>query len=267
MVEMCDFTFANKNSSEYGIVLCDIGGLAETLFSGADSEIISDNVFGNSQQLVYGVKENGQVEFQLKLLFPEDVGFETVCDIKDWLFRHNKPQKLIINHPDLQDYYFWCFLRYGDDYQDYKGYRVMSFTVQSISPYAYKEPVSSTFQVRNVNDFSSFSMNVNSSEINDIKPTITIIQQSTYRRDIEIQNITTNTQSLIKGNNVATGEEINVSTQNKTVYLAGEYYPNHITLNEIYGFIYLTNGVNKFNIKGWADIVIEYTPCRRIGGV
>lgn len=267
MVEECSFTFANKNSSEYGIILCDVGGLTETLFSGADSEILSDNVNGSSQQLIYGVKENGQVEFELKLLFPEDVSFETVCDIKDWLFRHNKPQKLIINHPDLQDYYFWCFLRYGEDYQDYRGYRVMSFKVQSISPYAYKKPVSYTFNVSNANGYSSFSMNVNSSEINDIKPIITIIQKSDYERDVEIQNTTTNTKCLIKGADVTKNEEIEVNTQYKTVYIQGEYYPTHITLNEDYGFIYLTNGDNNFRIKGWANVTVEYTPCRRIGGV
>ena len=94
MVEECYFTFANKSSEDYEIYLCNIGGLVETLTSGVDGEIVSDNVFGNEKQLVYGVRENQQISFDLTIHFPNVIPFTTLCEIKNWLFRQNKPEGL-----------------------------------------------------------------------------------------------------------------------------------------------------------------------------
>ena len=286
MVEECYFTFANKSSEDYEIYLCNIGGLVETLTSGVDGEIVSDNVFGNEKQLVYGVRENQQISFDLTIHFPNVMPFTTLCEIKNWLFRQNKPQKLSFNHPDLKDYYFWCFLRYKEDYQDATGFKDMSITVQSISPYAYKTPillsktVKTTPETETNSHLEEMRINIDSANIGTIKPIIKCVQNSSDNRQIQIENWGAgtdanylNTTTVMK-NVLNKGDIIEIDKQNKKVSIKKTTDEDFQVVNATKyldldgnGFIYLNNGVNILKINGDCDISVQYTPSVRIGGV
>ena len=286
MVEECYFTFANKSSEDYEIYLCNIGGLVETLTSGVDGEIVSDNVFGNEKQLVYGVRENQQISFDLTIHFPNVMPFTILCEIKNWLFRQNKPQKLSFNHPDLKDYYFWCFLRYKEDYQDATGFKDMSITVQSISPYAYKTPillsktVKTTPETETNSHLEEMRINIDSANIGTIKPIIKCVQNSSDNRQIQIENWGAgtdanylNTTTVMK-NVLNKGDIIEIDTQNKKVRIKKTTDEDFQVVNATKyldldgnGFIYLNNGVNILKINGDCDISVQYTPSVRIGGV
>lgn len=286
MVEECYFTFANKSSEDYGIYLCNIGGLVETLTSGVDGEIVSDNVFGNEKQLIYGVKENKPINFDLTIHFPNIMSFATLCEIKNWLFRQNKPQKLAFNHPELRDYYFWCFLRYGEDYQDGTGFKDMSITVQSISPYAYKKLIllSKTIltepETTTETSWGEMRINIESANIGSIKPIIKCVQNSSTKRQIQIKNRGAgqnanylNATTIIK-DKLNKGDIIEMDTQNKKVFVKKTTDEDFQAVNatkyldlDNYGFIYLQNGENILKINGDCTVSIEYTPSIRIGGV
>lgn len=286
MVEECYFTFANKSSEDYGIYLCNIGGLVETLTSGVDGEIVSDNVFGNEKQLIYGVKENKPINFDLTIHFPNTMSLATLCEIKNWLFRQNKPQKLAFNHPELKDYYFWCFLRYGEDYQDGTGFKDMSITVQSISPYAYIKPILlsktilTTPETSTENNWDEMRINIESANIGSIKPVIKCVQNSSTKRQIQIKNRGAgqnanylNATTIIK-DKLNKGDIIEIDTQKKKVLVKKTTDEDFQVVNatkyldlDNYGFIYLQNGENILKINGDCTVSVQYTPSIRIGGV
>lgn len=286
MVEECYFTFANKSSEDYGIYLCNIGGLVETLTSGVDGEIVSDNVFGNEKQLIYGVRENQQISFDLTIHFPNTMPFATLCEIKNWLFRQNKPQKLSFNHSELKDCYFWCFLRYKEDYQDGTGFKDMSITVQSISPYAYKKLILLSQTILTDSEtttdtyWGEMRINIESANIGSIKPIIECVQNSSTKRQIQIknrgagQNANYLNATTITKDKLNKGDIIRIDTQNKKVLVkktTDEDFQvvnatNYLDLDN-YGFIYLQNGENILKINGDCTVSVQYTPSIRIGGV
>lgn len=286
MVEECYFTFANKSSEDYEICLCNIGGLIETLTSGADSEVISENVFGNEKQLVYGVRENQQLSFDLTIHFPDKMPVATLCEVKNWLFRQNKPQKLAFNHPELKDYYFWCFLRHGEDYQDGIGIKAMSITVQSISPYAYKTPILLTQNIKSSPDstteiyWKQMRLDIDFANIGTIKPIIKCVQNSSDGRCIRIANRGNGENAnylntcFIKNDTLNKGDIIEIDTLTKKVTVKKTTDESPVVVNATKyldldgnGFIYLVNGVNILDISGDCTVTVQCTPSVRIGGV
>lgn len=286
MVEECYFNFANKSSKDYGLCLCNIDGLVETLTSGADSEIVSANVFGNEKELVHGVRENQQLSFELTIYYQDPVSIDKLREIKNWLFRQGKPQKLSFEHPELKDYYFWCFLRYGEDYQSGSGIEATSITVQSISPYAYKTPILLTQNIKSSPDstteiyWKQMRLDIDFANIGTIKPIIKCVQNSSDGRCIRIANRGNGESAnylntcFIKNDTLNKGDIIEIDTLTKKVTVKKTTDESPVVVNATKyldldgnGFIYLVNGVNILDISGDCTVTVQCTPSVRIGGV
>lgn len=264
MVEECNFSFANIESSDYGIFLANIGSLSDTLFSGANTEIISTNVTGRSSKIVYGVKETEVVSFPITLIFPEHFSFETMCDIKHWLFGQSKPQKLKFHHPDLEDYYFSCFLRCEDDYHDGRNYRAMKITVESVSPYAFNDDVSFV-----VSGSSNTDVYIQTEELTGVKPIVefTITENNQV---VELANHYTEPALKVKSSDkysLRIGDVVKIDNRTKFVRINNKLSVSNMSFENGYGFITLVDGVNTLQGTDGVEIKITYTPTRRIGGV
>lgn len=264
MVEECFFSFAGKESVDYGIFIANVGDSPDTLVSGADTEIVSNHLSNMSSYIIYGVRENEKLTFDITLIFPKKFSFETMCDIKDWLFRQSKPQKLVFHHPDLEDYYFMCFLKYGDDWHDGNYYRAMRVTVECISPYAYKRDVSFT-----ILGSSPQEVFIESSEIHGVKPIIEITLTSSPT-EITISNSVTDTEiKLINStqHTLSSGDKIVINNRKKTVLINNVISTDNLSFENGCGFFTLTDGINLIEGTDNVDIKFTYTPTRRIGGV
>lgn len=264
MVEECSFSFANIESADYGIFLANIGTLPDTLFSGANTEILSANVTGRSSKIVYGVKENEGISFPITLIFPEYFSFEAMCDIKHWLFGQSKPQKLKFHHPDLEDYYFSCFLRCEDDYHDGRNYRAMKVTVESVSPYAFKNDVSFV-----VSSSGNTEIYVQTDELTGVKPIVefTITKNNQI---VELINHFTEPTLQIKSSDkysLSIGDVIKIDNRTKFVRINNKLSVSNLSFENGYGYITLVDGINILQGTDDVDIKITYTPTRRIGGV
>lgn len=266
MVEEYTFSYAGKNSDDYGIIIGNVGELPETLVSGADSEIIGDSITGRSSQIVYGVQETNYLSFPLSLILPKNIDFKTVCEIKHWLFGQDKPQRLQFNHPDLQDYYYLCFLKYDNDYTDNCNYRVITLNVQCVSPYAYMKDVTFTLTSGSVHNVS-----IQTEELTGAKPKISFRVPSGVD-EINISNNIITPEILIKSTDtkpIHQGDYIQINCQKKIVLINSVSSTKNIQLDETYGFITLYNGINPIQINSAVpmEITFNYTPTIRIGGV
>lgn len=264
MVEECFFSFAGKESLDYGIFIANVGDKPDTLTSGVDTEVVSTHLSVMSSHIVYGVKENEKLTFDITLVFPRNFSFETMCDIKDWLFRHSAPQKLVFHHPDLEDYYFMCFIRHGDDWHDGNNYRAMKVTVECISPYAYKTDV--LFTVSNSSPYEIF---IQSSELHGVKP---IVEINLISSPIEITLANSVTDTEIKIINSAqhtltSGDRIVINNRKKTILINNVLSIDNLSFDNGCGFLTLSDGINLLEGTDGVNMQITYTPTRRIGGV
>lgn len=264
MVEECNFSFANVESTDYGIFLANVGSLPDTLFSGANTEILSTNITGRSSKIVYGVKENDTVSFSITLIFPENFSFETMCDIKHWLFGQTKPQKLKFHHPDLENYYFSCFLRYEEDYHDGRNYRAMKITVESVSPYAFKDDVSFF-----ISSSSNFEVYIETEELTGVKPIIefTVTEDN---QTIELANHFTEPSLQIRSSDkyvLCKGDMVKIDNRTKFIRVNNKFSTSNLSFEDGYGYFTLIEGLNILQGTDGVGIKITYTPTKRIGGV
>lgn len=264
MVEECNFSFAGKESFDYGIFLANVGNIPDTLVSGVDSEIISASVSGNSSRLIYGVKENDSLKFEITLMLPRHCTFETMCDIKHWLFGQNKPQALKFHHPDLEDYYFQCFFRYGEDWHIEGIYKAMKVSIECVSPYANKQDIS--FVISSAAPTSIF---IDSAELCGIKPKISFIVPSNINQ-ITINSQFTNTSLKVKSSSTHTlteGDNVFIDCQRKIITINHVLSIDNLDFSDGYGFVSFVDGNNIIEGTNGVDITFTYTPTRRIGGV
>lgn len=264
MVEECSFSFANIESADYGIFLANIDSLPDTLFSGANTEILSTTITGRSSKIVYGVKESENISFPITLIFPEHFTFETMCDIKHWLFGQSKPQKLKFHHPDLEDYYFSCFLRCEEDYHDGRNYRAMKVTVESVSSYAFKDDVSFI-----VSSSENTKVYIQTEELTGVKPIVefTITENNQV---VELTNHFTEPTLQIKSSdkyNLKSGDVVVIDNRTKFVKINHKLSISNLSFKNGYGYMTLVDGMNILQGTDGVDIKITYTPTRRIGGV
>lgn len=264
MVEECYFSFAGKESFDYGIFIANVGGSPDALVSGTDTEIMSTFVAGNSSQLIYGVKENECLKFDIVLLFPKRFSFESVKEVKHWLFGHTTPQRLKFHHPDIDDYYFRCFLRHGEDWHDGDYYRAMKISVECISPYVYKENVSFT-----VTSSSTHTIYVDSVELSGVKPIIEFSLSSSLSA-VEISNQSTNTSvRLVSSTSRPLSSEANIviNNQKKIITINNVLATDNMDFSNGHGFLLLSGGANEITGTNGVSMLFTYTPTARIGGV
>lgn len=150
----CYFQYANKSSEEYNLLMCYIGGMPETVISGAAYELSADSLPFSSEQLLYGKKYETPLEFEIEIIDPDkNIPVNKFREIKTWLFGQNGWKTLKLIDDEFSEYHLKCMFIPGEDILDGNGYRGVRCTLHNISPYWFGKPIVIRKDVGNPNDF------------------------------------------------------------------------------------------------------------------
>ena len=143
----CEFSFNDIPSSQYGLMLYDIGGVVEDGTFSSGLEIVEDRTARRYKPLFYGVKQNTPLTFTMTFgVHPEDIDRGRSLDRYDmavvaaWLTGQDGYRYLEIAQPDMEAMRYRCIiteLSYVTWGQIPWAFRC---TVTCDSPFAYLRP-------------------------------------------------------------------------------------------------------------------------------
>ncbi len=113
MFDSYEFDFDGVSSSEYGLMICDIGGRGQSDVSFANTaSIIETRTARRIQPIHFGVKYH-ETPLQFKLVFGSDEPFDRFDfeNISLWLTGHQDYKWLSIHQPDLEHVEFRCIVK------------------------------------------------------------------------------------------------------------------------------------------------------------
>ena len=261
--------FADKSSWDFGLILATLGEDSFESVSGADNEWITGEVAWEPCKIVYGVRQNGTVSFSLTLVSEDVIPFTALCEIQQWLFNHDKPQKLRIIDGDRNDYYYLCVLKHDVILRDARGRCGIRFEVESISPYAYKDPVTLSYTLGSQKDFT---VDIDTCELYGVRPTIELKQSTAPSADTHIYLKNTTTGCMMDISQVA-GTSMAVDCAKGVITGAGNEAIVSLTApasdpDMVMGFLTLANGRNELSASSnTSQVKITYTPAKMIGGI
>lgn len=276
------FTYNNKSTKDYNLVLVDIDGTGEQKFSlNRESGIGSINKYNYSPMstgsyyseclsfpihLVKGSCENGIIGTKISL--PE------INEINSWLTSTDYPTLLNVFHEKDSDYtrcYFGVFTEiepfyYGDLYG-------VKTTFQSNSPFAYTDEIKSTISSTGV---SSVEIVTQSALWNDyIYPILKVTPNESNPSGDESNAITIENESdgnKLSINKYYNGVSIYIDCKKLKIY---DHLVQLVTfedlgiqdVDDIYWFRLLGHDINKINITGNCTIEITYREPRKVGSL
>lgn len=143
----CEFSFNGIPSSQYGLMLYDIGGIVEDGTFSSGLEIVEDRTARRYKPLFYGVKQNTPLTFTMTFgVHPKDIDQGRSLDRYDmavvavWLTGQDGYRYLEIAQPDMEAMRYRCIiteLSYVTWGQIPWAFRC---TVTCDSPFAYLRP-------------------------------------------------------------------------------------------------------------------------------
>lgn len=149
MFDTCEFTFAGRSSSEFGLIVCDVGeNRQEAVAFGNRASIVSSRSTGRIQPVHYGVNYHEEpLEFSLVFGSDHDLDRYEMEEISYWLTGHQDYQWLTIDQPDLRHVMFRCLI--SDLTPIFNGWLPVAFqaTVTCDCPYAYGHQFESSYSV------------------------------------------------------------------------------------------------------------------------
>lgn len=140
IVQGCYFTYAGTSSQDWDLMFVGIEESGLTTASGSKYEVITGKTNEMDEEMFYGIKVSESLSPTLEIVTSQgiDIPYEQFLDIKDWLFGQTEPQPLMIEHPDLCDYYFPCLFQTEEDLCYTGAANGFSATLRAMTPYAYK---------------------------------------------------------------------------------------------------------------------------------
>ena len=258
-------------SCDFGLHLATVDNDGFEVESGVDPEVISAEIPRYEGKLIFGVKQNGEFEFPLSLMSEKVIDFESMKKIKDWLFHHNKPCKFRFIGEGYSDWFYYAFISYDKDYIDGNGFRGIKVKVKSVSPYAYGNIVTYSYNllelakgqhdkyerydsdhniVRNVNITIPY---VETANVYGVKPIVTITSIVPTSQQFSDQALENTHLSEADGGsvfnsftNVATGESLWYTIKNRSD-LGTSSNPTVIRIDCHKGIIEAKSGDTKIN--------------------
>lgn len=260
------FQYAGKNSEDWDIVFSGIDDDGRVFDSGSKYEPVTGRVSSISEELFFGLKVSESLTGSVQLTTSDggDIPYEQFLDIKDWLFGQKEPQKLVIYHPDLQDYYYPCLLLANEDLFYTGNANGLSVEVRCVTPFAYKledKLFNKTFAVLPTGASYQTIYNFQTAELEGHSPIVKIKMHGAG--NVTIQNTTNHSALCFEG---APNGTITVDCQTQIItpvsYLS--YIKFHDNVDS--QFLKLNNGENNIQISGNVDEVeITGCPSRRLG--
>lgn len=139
-----NFIFDDIPSEEYGLIISS-NGVGETNNSGHNIELITEDIYRRHTPYFYGVQQSDAIRINASIRTTTgEITAEDSAYIQRWLFGQLIYKELRIVQPDMEGYYYKCFLldpqiiRVGNLIVGY------DFTIQLDSPFAYGEEVITT---------------------------------------------------------------------------------------------------------------------------
>ena len=130
-----NFIFDDVPSEEYGLIISSDGS-GETNSPGHNVELITEDIYRRHTPYFYGVKQADMITMRASIRTTTgDITAEDSAYIQDWLFGQLAYKELRIVQPDMEGYYYKCFLlepeviRVGNLIVGY------DFTIQLDSPF------------------------------------------------------------------------------------------------------------------------------------
>lgn len=237
-----------------------------TTDSGSKYELITGRTNESDEEIFYGLKVSESLNPTLEIVTSQgiDIPYEQFLDIKDWLFGQTEPQPLIIEHPDLCEYYFPCLFQAEEDLCYTGAANGFSVTLRAMTPYAYKREdsvISETFSSPPTGSPFIKTYQVQTAEIKGSKPIVKFEMSGTG--NASVVNLK-NGSSVHLENAPAGTVTIDCQTQ---IITPLSYIDNIVFRNNINSrFLTLENGENELQISGnIRSVTIAYTPSRRLG--
>lgn len=136
-----DFIFDGIPSEEFGLIISSPDGESYTTGS-HNVELITDEIYRRHTPYFYGVKQSEMLSIPGSIRSVK--GEITQVDasyIQTWLFGQMTFKDLIIVQPDMEEYYFKCFLLEPEIVRVGNIIIGFDFRIQLDSPFAYGEEV------------------------------------------------------------------------------------------------------------------------------
>lgn len=237
-----------------------------TTASGSKYEMITGKTNEMDEEMFYGIKVSESLSPTLEIVTSQgiDIPYEQFLDIKDWLFGQTEPQPLMIEHPDLCDYYFPCLFQAEEDLCYTGAANGFSATLRAMTPYAYKIDdaiISEAFPSPPTGAPFQKNYQVQTAEIKGCKPVVKIEMKGAG--NVSVANLE-NGSSVHLENAPAGTVTIDCQTQ---IITPLSYIDNIVFRNNINSrFLTLENGGNELQVSGnVSGITITYKPSRRLG--
>jgi phage-related protein len=258
--EACKFIYADQNSEEYGLILCNIGSI-NTQSNDEESELLTSTTPYMDKWHFHGIQKSAPLQFSITVCQAsgEFIDADLERQIKKWLCKRDGYHWLQFDQDDLSNIFYRCILRNPQKISVGKYSGGMSFDVICDSQNAwsklYSKPYSTedgtlTFKFNHVCDYDD----------HELCPVMTITCLSSG--NISIKNNTTN--QTININNCTVGEVVTLDSENNKIKSS---ISNRILISDWNKkFLTIMDGVNNFNLTGNFTIKLEYRLPIRVGG-
>lgn len=146
MFQACDFTYAGKPASMFGLFLADIGGKSHGDNSfGNKANIVETRLPGRVRPLHFGVRYHDEpLKFSLIFCSEDYMDRYQLQEVSEWLTGYQDYQLLTIDQPDLEHVRFRCLIQSLTPVS--VGWFPVGFEAQVVCdcPYGYGYPFQET---------------------------------------------------------------------------------------------------------------------------
>lgn len=272
-----NFIFDNIPSEEYGLIISSQDGESSNDAS-HNVELITDEIYRRHTPYFYGVKQSQMLSIPASIRsINGEITAEDSSYIQKWLFGQLTFKQLKIVQPDMEGYYYKCFLldpqiiRVGNIIVGY------DFTIQLDSPFAYGEeketlisnPYNTTFTFLNQSDNNYYTYPIVTIRMNALEdaPQVGFYFKVTNQSDNNrVFQLGTALDQINSEEYIIINNDLQ-SIISYTDFTMGTLTPNKRIQDLQNGYFFrLVQGVNTlvFDSRNVYEFTIEYVPLKRI---
>ena len=255
-----DFIFNDIPSEIYGLIISSADS-NETSNGSNDVQLRTQQLFRRPKPFFYGVTQTPTLEFKAEISTTEDNLSEEDSElIQRWLFGQQNYKKLQIVQPDMENFYFMCFLKNPQIKRAGNLIRGYTFDVVCDSPFAYAPAKTSSYITSGAT--RSYTL-YNESEDNFYTyPTVTFTMLG-GGGSVYIINSTDGSR-VLRFNGLSTGEVLTINNDLQIITSSTGLRRLSSAASPIQ-FFRMVPGINNITISGnVGTTTINYTPSKRI---
>lgn len=266
-----DFEFANRRLSDFGCIMCHINTSCGTneVEIGCD---ITFNTVKNNHSSIHSITSSSYenvytTTFEIMKYSNADDIYMTSLEVRaltKWLNRREYAKLRIINElSDESDVSYYGSFNVTEivNAQKIMG---LSLTFTSNAPYGFASKTCLPFMIMNPGD--TFELCGDSDELGVIYPTISI--KTFISGDVKIL-MNDNEENYILVSNCSPNETITIDGEHKIITTDNNEHektlPNDFNYNYFEILIDEYNSINKYEVSAPCEIIVYYSPIRKVG--